>query len=148
MPYKDPAQRRAAVAKSRAKHIEKRRAADRELKRKQKLADPERVNAKRREQYHATLKHNPARIKKAASSQLAWYRRTKYGVTQEQFDIMLEMQKGKCAICPQPAIAVDHCHVTGRVRGLLCRKCNSGLGFFNDSPDLVEAALRYLRGRN
>lgn len=63
-------------------------------------------------------------------------------------------QQGLCAICLQPPsgknrghrkLYSDHCHRSGVVRGLLCNKCNLGLGMFRDSPAVVEAALMYLR---
>jgi len=61
---------------------------------------------------------------------------------------MLARQNGRCASCkirPAETLCVDHCHRTGMVRGLLCRKCNTGLGCFNDSPALLHAAAAYLR---
>jgi hypothetical protein len=62
---------------------------------------------------------------------------------------MLEKGQGKCWICggDEPvgrALAVDHDHRTGKVRGLLCTRCNSGLGFFRDDPTLLTAALKYM----
>ena len=65
----------------------------------------------------------------------------------EDYDAMLASQHGACAICnrkPGKRLAVDHCHVTGKVRGLLCAKCNSGLAFFQDNPDYILAAIEYL----
>lgn len=71
-----------------------------------------------------------------------------YNLTIEQYDILLEAQNGRCAICrslPEKdrRLAVDHNHETGRVRGLLCSKCNRGLGLFQDDARLLEEARRY-----
>lgn len=73
----------------------------------------------------------------------------RYGITTEQYDAMLARQGERCAICWQECktgrrLAVDHDHETMTVRGLLCSSCNQGLGNFADSPDLLEAAARYL----
>ena len=70
-------------------------------------------------------------------------------LSQEDYDAMLERQGGTCAICGnKPAdgetLARDHDHVTGRVRGLLCRGCNTGLGQFTDDPSRLRAAADYL----
>lgn len=78
----------------------------------------------------------------------AWWLRTQYGITHEQYNILLESQNGRCAICrslPEKdrKLAVDHEHTTSRVRGLLCSKCNRGLGLFQDSPELLKEAARY-----
>lgn len=62
------------------------------------------------------------------------------------YQVMLEAQGGRCAICGDlmdPPHA-DHCHVEDRARGLLCRTCNLGLGYFRDRPDLLDAAKAYL----
>ena len=74
-----------------------------------------------------------------------------YGITVEDYDRMLEAQEGGCAVCgvKEPGgrtkyFAVDHCHGTGRVRGLLCTKCNRGLGLFNDDTARLLAAANYL----
>jgi hypothetical protein len=74
--------------------------------------------------------------------------RTQYGISLEDYEAMLKRQGGVCAICRKRSaerLCVDHCHVTRKVRGLLCRRCNFGLGHFSDDPDLVEAAAAYLR---
>lgn len=74
----------------------------------------------------------------------------RYGMELETFLSMLEKQNGRCAICNNIFRAdkdtnVDHCHVTGKTRALLCFKCNVGIGRFNDSIELVEKALEYLK---
>jgi hypothetical protein len=73
---------------------------------------------------------------------------SKYGLTLQQFTAMRVMQGDVCAICKDPLSPayVDHCHTTGRVRGLLCNHCNKGLGFFRDHPSLLTAAADYLKG--
>lgn len=73
----------------------------------------------------------------------------KYGLTLEQFDEQLAKQNGVCAICQQletggKSLAVDHCHSTGVVRGLLCGSCNRALGLFGESIFNLRAATRYL----
>lgn len=73
----------------------------------------------------------------------------KFGLTLEEYDNMLKRQNDGCAICGKRCstgnrLAVDHDHVTGRVRGLLCSKHNKALGSFSDNADLLRAAIRYL----
>jgi len=84
--------------------------------------------------------------------------KAKYGITRDQYDAMLQEQDNSCAICgsspdSQPTygktgkrfeLHVDHCHDTGRVRGLLCNSCNSGLGRFKDDPVRLFNAIEYL----
>ena len=70
-------------------------------------------------------------------------------ITTEDYATLLNQQDGVCAICrspapPERALAVDHCHQTGRVRGLLCDRCNTSLGGFGDSPGALVHALAYL----
>ncbi len=69
----------------------------------------------------------------------------KYGLTLEEFDEMLAAQGGRCAICGKPdPDNVDHDHVTGRVRGILCWNCNVGVGQFEDDIERLIAATSYL----
>lgn len=77
-------------------------------------------------------------------------RRT-YGITLVQYHEKLSAQGGGCAICGTKVdqvktrrLAIDHCHATGKVRGVLCTKCNQGVGHFNDSLDLLDKAKAYL----
>ena len=75
-----------------------------------------------------------------------------YGITIEDYEAMLDAQDGRCAISACDATEpggrggwhVDHDHVTGKVRGLLCTNCNSGLGRFRDDPAVLRAAADYL----
>lgn len=74
-------------------------------------------------------------------------RKSRTGVTAEEFDRMLREQRGVCAICNLPSaktLHVDHCHTTGAVRGLLCDLCNRGLGYFHDDPHRLRVAADYL----
>lgn len=75
----------------------------------------------------------------------------RYGVTPEDWDKMYLEQDGCCKICGahqlslSKRLSVDHCHNTGKVRGLLCMRCNAGLGNFKDDPDLLLVAINYLK---
>jgi hypothetical protein len=79
----------------------------------------------------------------------------KFRVSPEEYAQMFEKQGGVCAICKKAntrvsaagrvmLLAVDHDHVTGKVRGLLCTRCNLGIGYFRDNPTIVNAAVAYL----
>jgi hypothetical protein len=75
----------------------------------------------------------------------------KYGISLFQYELLFKAQNGKCAICDEPSKAtldVDHDHATGKVRGLLCRRCNLGIGHFCDDPDVIRNAMKYLGGVN
>lgn len=74
----------------------------------------------------------------------------KFGMTTEDYGNMLLGQDGLCAICWKPAesnrdFAVDHCHVSGKIRGLLCQPCNVSIGQFHDDPNLLLRASAYLK---
>jgi hypothetical protein len=74
--------------------------------------------------------------------------KTMYGLTLEQFDAMYAAQEGCCAICKsyvlKAAICIDHNHSTGKVRDLLCRNCNAGLGLFQEHIAVLQTAIAYL----
>jgi N12 class adenine-specific DNA methylase len=74
-----------------------------------------------------------------------------YDMDLQEYDAMLEQQGGVCAICSRPEqakgidrLAVDHDHVTGKVRGLLCSSCNRGIGCFKEDINLLRGAVSYL----
>jgi hypothetical protein len=75
-------------------------------------------------------------------------RKCRYGITSEEYDALMVVQDGRCAICGRgdEDLSVDHSHSTGIIRGLLCRLCNAGIGFLQDNPDLTQKATDYLRG--
>ena len=72
-----------------------------------------------------------------------------YNMSLGDYDDMLDNQQGKCAICSSypksKPLAVDHCHYSGVVRGLLCSNCNTALGLFADDIDVMEKAISYLK---
>lgn len=77
-------------------------------------------------------------------------RLARYGLTEETYQALLVAQEHKCAICEVELVDndrgchVDHRHDTGRVRGLLCGKCNVGIGMFDEDEDLLFSAMNYL----
>ena len=109
-------------------------------------------------------KENPQGYLQAAAKyrhenpeKLSEYRlKTRYNITSEKYTEMLISQGGVCAICEQKEtvqhntsnrvqkLAVDHCHVTGKVRGLLCQDCNRGIAKFHDDTKILENAIKYL----
>lgn len=72
------------------------------------------------------------------------------GIKQEEYLKILELQDNKCAICKIETknlvknLSVDHCHTSNIIRGLLCTKCNIGLGYFNDNVEFLSSAIHYL----
>ena len=70
-----------------------------------------------------------------------------YGISIEEYDALRESQRGACAICgatPVTNLHVDHDHTTGKVRGLLCRACNTALGMFQDDASILGKAIDYI----
>lgn len=106
------------------------------------------ASGKSRESGTAWRKRNPHRIRD--------FHVSRYGIRLADYEALLEKQGGLCAICKQPEralrkgkpvnLCVDHDHDTGIVRGLLCRSCNSALGFIEDSAETAETMAAYLRG--
>ncbi len=105
-------------------------------------------NARCKECHKAYCKknwHSKTREQKQASRV-----RAMYGIEPEQYLKMYNDQKGCCAICgeepsTQRGLHLDHCHETGKVRGLLCHGCNVGIGSLRDDPDILKKALDYLK---
>jgi hypothetical protein len=86
--------------------------------------------------------------------------RKNFGLSLEEYASMEASQNSCCAICKRPEtyihkatnevarLAVDHCHKTGKVRALLCKSCNNGLGLFKDDADVLASAIAYLKEHN
>jgi Recombination endonuclease VII len=127
-------------------------------------------NAKRRKRYAEDLEHRERRKAqhrayyavhkeqiKERQRRRSWAKKLSdfwrrlarfYGISREQYEALLAQQGGVCGICrkpPQEPLCVDHSHTTGRVRGLLCRKCNTALGSFDDDVSVMAAGIAYLR---
>lgn len=75
-----------------------------------------------------------------------------YGISQEYYENISNSQNGFCAICGKKptknVLYIDHCHATNKIRGLLCIKCNSLLGFCNDNISVLNSAITYLQKEN
>jgi Recombination endonuclease VII len=114
------------------------------------IAKAKAYNKKHPERHrHSEQKYRSLSPQKARERDLrARFRR--YGLTIESYTALYELQGGVCGICADPMeifarfTHVDHCHKTGRVRGLLCHACNCALAYLRDDPTRALAAARYL----
>lgn len=91
----------------------------------------------------------------AKEHQTRLHLKKRFNLTEADYDAMLERQNGVCAICKDvetivdgqskkvKPLSVDHCHDTGKIRGLLCTKCNLGISYFNHEPYLLKVAALY-----
>jgi hypothetical protein len=92
-------------------------------------------------------KYREAKLDQYKSKSYSRQIKYRYGITKEERDHMLSIQNGLCAICNKDISDkpyIDHSHDTGRVRGLLCLSCNSGIGSLQDSPEILQKAIDYL----
>ena len=122
------------------------RNAERYAKNKEKILG---YKKKHREKYRDRYIER-AREKRASATEKPFdYLKRDYGLTKESYLEMLKSQNGVCAICCNPEkkrrLAVDHCHNTGKIRGLLCTRCNTSIGRFNDDVELLQKAIDYLK---
>lgn len=115
----------------------------------------ETIAAKHKAYYEANkgilLAKQKARYETDKESILARNRFHKYGISEEQFTVMLESQSNRCKCCktslkslPLHRIHIDHCHRTGFVRGILCNQCNTTIGNAGEDPDRLRSCACYL----
>jgi hypothetical protein len=149
----DRAYKREQARNWRAEHPEEAKEAYRRAH-KSLMSDQERLEKKR-----AYARENQKRFRE--NNWRGWYSsklKSKYGITLEGYEALLKKQNGMCAICKKPekaasyrkpgarlSLSVDHCHTTGKVRGLLCANCNRGLGLFQHDRAILKSASAYLR---
>jgi len=137
-------QTRLRVAKWRSRNPEKAK----------EVAD--RATAKWREKNPDAVRgYQKAYREKNREALVAKDRQRKFGITHQEYAKLYQSQGGVCAICSQPetatrlgkvkSLAVDHDHKTGRVRGLLCSDCNTGIGKLKDDPKVLQSAIQYLK---
>jgi hypothetical protein len=131
--------------------------------RRRQREDPEhaeKVRAYNRARYAAHKEEITARRRRSWAENACWKSdewarrsrnrrlRSNYGLSIEDYNALVARQRGECAICrkqPEQRLCVDHCHVTKKVRRLLCRRCNLGIGYFYDDPRLLRRAAAYLQ---
>lgn len=132
MPFADKEKERAY----RKAYNAKKKEAKREYNKQYRIVNKDRLY----ENLKVWHKNNPLAVKK-------YVLKRRYKVTVEQYSTLFEKQKGCCAICEahqskfKKALHVDHCHESGRIRGLLCVNCNTALGHLKESADMVQQAI-------
>ena len=108
---------------------------------KDRAFSPEKYKLKRKQYYWRD-------VEKSRKEAREKHREYRYGVPYAVFLEKIKEQNGKCGICKngiQENATLDHCHKTGKMRGLLCRACNRGLGMFGDSLPVLKEAIEYVR---
>lgn len=130
MPYKDPEKKKAQEKAYRIKNHDRIRKYWNEWHKNDRTKNPDKVKKQVRK---ATLKMN-------------------HGITLEEYDKMFQEQNGLCAICLRSdtlrELSVDHNHETGKIRGLLCGKCNLAIGNLEENIEHFYSAIRYLEKHN
>lgn len=134
---------RLRSAEWRKNNPEKAKEASRKYNSKRKAEKPELIRAYQqayREKNREALRHRE--------------RERKFGISRQEYAELFLKQNGVCAICKQPetatrfgkvkALCVDHCHTSGKVRGLLCSDCNTGIGKMKENREALLSAIRYL----
>lgn len=115
--------------------------------RKYNAENKERIRSRSKAYHQEYYKLNKERFR---ASSRAWNYKAKYGITVVEWEAMFSRQDQKCAACgtldpgPRGVWHTDHCHTSGKVRGILCRTCNQALGMASDSPSVLRSLADYL----
>lgn len=156
MPYKDS---EVAKIKGRERYYKNRTKILKEMSEKGKIRrsnDPKYVERIRKahKKYYEANKEKVRLYREKRKDDLGL---RKYGITKDEYWRIFELQRRKCKVCGKEGnphknsnrpLVVDHSHVTGKVRGLLCRNCNSGIGLLQDNVKILKNAVKYLEAQN
>ena len=122
------------------------------IKNKEKIAERKKqdyINNKEQHQEYSKKYYNTN--KESFKKRSRKYTIIRHGITEEQYKLRFDEQEGKCVICGKhqnelkSALHIDHNHETKKIRGLLCMKCNRGIGYFDDSIEKLTNAIKYLK---
>jgi hypothetical protein len=150
MPYKNKEDERA----NRRKYLEANKSLIVERKLRYYLANKEKINSKQRDWYarnrDSQLEKKKVYNETHAEQKHRSYLRRAYGVTADEYERLLVTNDYKCEIClidqryTKKRHAVDHCHLTGKIRGLLCSNCNIAIGHLGDDKGKIMKAYEYI----
>lgn len=150
---------RSEASKEKHRQASRAKLQDPEFREKQNTANRERYREKMRrlreglpplpdKRYKHSVPQKPIRVAKTDAERL---RKSKWGLTPDQYDALLSAQDHKCPICGGSLLEInpkyrhiDHNHTTGEIRGVLCHSCNMGIGCLKDSQELLQSAINYL----
>jgi len=157
MPYKDPEKRREYNRKYRETHREETRNTNREACHRWRELYPEKRRESDRKSSRKYRELHPEEIKIRYREKSRRYRKThsrtylkcKYGIDNAIYEQLLADQNGVCAVCGEnrgkKELGIDHDHTTGKIRGLLCMKCNLALGFMDDNLGWLQRLVDYIK---
>lgn len=138
------------ITKARYRATEKGKANDKKHDLKQRGTEKRKNYLKMHEQLPKTKARRKAYKEKPENKEKKYIKSLMrfYNMSKEEYDKLFEKQTGKCAICfseSKTKLCVDHSHATGKVRGLLCKKCNSAIGLLQDNTEFLYRAIKYLQ---
>jgi hypothetical protein len=142
-----------AIYKTEEERAEAKRARVRKAFKKHYQKNRDVILANERDRYHnnreTRLANNQRWCEENKEYANASRRQRLYGLTADQYQSLVTAHDNQCAICSAAApesksLDIDHNHQTSKVRGLLCRRCNVGIGIFEDNPELLKQAIQYL----